>query len=517
MAGFPFQLNILRPFLAALFNAQMDEWTQLEQTLDTMTASGSVEVHEDGQWLAELSGLHCEIQKEGKQPLVHLWSDERNLVRRILRVAEHSPNRVVFEVRRFGANRPARLEFIAAEGTRRKSRVSVEKFRARFARILAENFPDARVDSLSGSPDLEHSFSGLFARGVMSEGRRAWAILAAPPGSNTNSVDGILTFGLLWLEWARDHAERRAIEGLRLFVPEGTAREVRHRTKALNTAARVEIFELLAEEERVRAVDLADTGNLESWLTPRREIEKTFDAARGMVERIRAMDVRAGEHIVADVRTGVREVSVRYRGLEFARWADGHVEIGVGEDRREWTGRTPGDLKKLLGNLEEHRNPAANATNHAFYRAAPERWLENIVLRDPCQLDAQLDSKFLYSQVPALSDSDRGIIDLLGVTRQRRLVVIELKASEEIHLPLQAVDYWLRVRQHLANGDFERGGYFAGMELDPGPPLVWLVAPALRFHPANETVLRYLSPEILITRIGLNENWRRKLRVVFRQ
>jgi hypothetical protein len=373
------------------------------------------------------------------------------------------------------------------------------------------------VDSLSGSPDLEHSFSGLFARGIMSEGRRAWAILAAPPGSNTNAVDGILTFGLLWLEWARDHSERRAIEGLRLFVPEGTAREVRHRTKALNSAARVEIFELLDVEERVRAVDLADTGNLESWLTPRREIEKTFEAARGIVERIRAVDARAAEHIVADVRPGVREVAVRYRGLEFARWADGHIEIGVGDGRRKWNGGAAGDLKKLLGNLELHRNPAANPANHSFYRAAPERWLENIVLSDPCQLNAQLDPNFLYSQVPALSDSDRGIIDLLGVTRQRRLVVIELKASEEIHLPLQAMDYWLRVRAHLANGDFERGGYFAGIELDPSPPFVWLVAPALRFHPANETVLRYLSPEIQLTRIGLNENWRRKLRVVFRQ
>jgi hypothetical protein len=48
-------------------------------------------------------------------------------------------------------------------------------------------------------------------------------------------------------------------------------------------------------------------------------------------------------------------------------------------------------------------------------------------------------------------------------------------------------------------------------------PLVWLVAPALRFHPATEIVLKYLSPEIQITRIGLNEEWRRGLRVVFRQ
>ena len=153
---------------------------------------------------------------------------------------------------------------------------------------------------------------------------------------SSNAVDGILTFGLLWLEWARDHSERRAIEGLRLFVPEGTAREVRHRTRALNTTARVEIFEMLDEEELVRAVDLADTGNFESWLTPRREIEKTVDSAREIVERIRAMDARAAEHIVADVRPGVREVAVRYRGLEFARWADGHVEIGVGDDRRKW-------------------------------------------------------------------------------------------------------------------------------------------------------------------------------------
>ena len=41
-----------------------------------------------------------------------------------------------------------------------------------------------------------------------------------------------------------------------------------------------------------------------------------------------------------------------------------------------------------------------------------------------------------------------GVLDLLGVTRRGRLVVIELKASEDIQLPIQAVDYWLRVRRH---------------------------------------------------------------------
>jgi len=97
------------------------------------------------------------------------------------------------------------------------------------------------------------------------------------------------------------------------------------------------------------------------------------------------------------------------------------------------------------------------------------------------------------------------------------LVVIELKASEDIQLPIRAVDYWLRVRRHQREGNFRRHGYFAGIELDPKPPMVWLVAPGLRFHAATDKLLKYLSPEIQITRIGLNENWRRRIEVISRQ
>jgi len=103
------------------------------------------------------------------------------------------------------------------------------------------------------------------------------------------------------------------------------------------------------------------------------------------------------------------------------------------------------------------------------------------------------------------------------VTRRGRLVVIELKASEDIQLPIQAVDYWLRVRRHQREGDFERYGYFPGVELDENPPLVWLVAPGFQFHSTTDILLKYLAPEISVTRIGLNETWRRGLQVIFRQ
>lgn len=493
------------------------DWAEVEKTLAEMVATGCVEVHEDGQWLAELSDLHYELKCDGKNSLVHLWSDERNLVRRVLRLLEYSPQRIVLEVRRFGKNRPSRLEFVRTDGPRSPSRVSVETFRARFSRTLAENFPDANVESLTGSPDLEHSFSGLYVRGVMSEGRRASAILAAPPGSSAATIGGALTYGLLWLEWSRERATRRPIDSLWIFLPEGAARETAQRVRAIAEFARIEVFELMEDGGRVAAVDLADTGNLESWLTPRREIEGALTAAGAVIERVRASNDRAAENIAAAVRPGAKEVALRFRGLEFARFAEGQIAIGVGDARREPGPMHAARIEALLHELDLHRNPLAHERNHPFYRAAPERWIENLIQREPAQLDAQLDSRFFYSQVPAFAAADRGVIDLLGVTLHRRLVVIELKASEDIHLPLQAVDYWLRVRNHQERGDFPRHGYFPGIELDPRPPLVWLVAPALRFHPSTEILLKYLSPEIQVTRIGLNEEWRRGIRVVFRQ
>ncbi len=57
-----------------------------------------------------------------------------------------------------------------------------------------------------------------------------------------------------------------------------------------------------------------------------------------------------------------------------------------------------------------------------------------------------LRGDLLYSQVPALARGDRGMLDLLTLDRSNRLVVIELKAEEDLHLPLQALDYWIRVR-----------------------------------------------------------------------
>lgn len=495
----------------------MTDWEKLDLALSEFVRSGTVEVREDGEWLAAFASLQCEVSCSGKATLIHLWSDEKNLTRRVARVKEQTEDRIVLEVQRFGRTKPGRLEFLRTDSLRSQGRINREQFRGRFDRILAERFPDARAESLAAAPDLEHSFSGVYVRGRMREGAREWAFLAASPHENAAAIDGMLAFGLLWLEWTRNRADERAVEGLRLFVPEGTSQTLRERVLALSPAARTEIYEFCGSDARMQKIDPADAGNLESQLLSRRDVESTRTAAHDSLCSIRQIVPGAAAAIETRVPSKTNELIFSFRGLEFARWTREGVLFGTGgASERLTTTRLP-ELERNLRELELHRNSTAENSKHYLFRAAPERWLETLVLEDPSRLDAHLNPAYLYSQVPALAAKDRGVLDLLGATRRGRLVIIELKASEDIQLPIQAVDYWLRVRRHQREGDFQRFGYFGGIQLDPQPPLVWLVAPGLRFHSATEKLLRYLSPEIQITRYGLNENWRRGIKIIFRQ
>jgi hypothetical protein len=193
------------------------------------------------------------------------------------------------------------------------------------------------------------------------------------------------------------------------------------------------------------------------------------------------------------------------------------VSFGISDVREDLNAGSRPALNRLLHDLELHRHPLARDTRHSLYRAQAERWLESIVREDVTRVDAALDPRFVYAQVFANAGGEHGILDLLTVTRTGRLAIIELKASEHIHLPLQAADYWLRIRRHLHSGEIARYGYFPGVELQQVPPLVYLVAPALRFHPTTDDLLKYLSSELEIVRVGLAESWRRGLRVVMRQ
>ena len=486
----------------------------LQQALSRMLAAGRVEVRENGAWLAALEEFRFEVRPQDDAALLHLWSEERDLVRRVTRIICEEPERLALEVARLGRVRAARLEFLAAQRKRPAGRVWREQFRVRFQKLLAQQFPDETIVSLTAAADLEHSLSGSYVRGLLRAASGAWAVLGAAPAENPATYDGLLTFGLIWLDRARQSSRLGHVAGVRLFFPEGTGRATAHRLAALSASAAVELYEYSQQSGRARRIDPGDIGNVESWLAQRRETDAVLDAARSFLERLRRS---APDAIQAQVPPGTGHVEVRFRGLLFARWQPDGVFFGVGDPQQLLSaGRQP-EFDRLLKDLETHRSPLAAGTTHAFYRAQPERWLESLVAADPGRVDARLDPHFVYSQVPALSAGDRGVMDLLGVTRDARLTVLELKAQEDIHMALQAVDYWLRVRWHHARQEFTRYGYFPGITLSPRPPRLLLIAPSLRFHPATDIILRHLSPQIEIDRVGLSEHWRRGVKVVLRQ
>jgi len=78
------------------------------------------------------------------------------------------------------------------------------------------------------------------------------------------------------------------------------------------------------------------------------------------------------------------------------------------------------------------------------------------------------------------------------------------------------LDYWLRVKWLQDRNQLQAFGYFPGHGLSPDAPLLLLVSPAFRFHSTTERILRYFRKEIVFTLVGINDSWRKELKVLYR-
>lgn len=492
---------------------------------DFLGEAPSAVVREEGEVTFDFASARYSVSSEHGKCVLHLWSGERNAVRRVVD-AEQKDRVLRLEVQRFGKGTPAKMEICRD----RDQRTPTAKKAARTAyqrlleRALAKNFPDAKVEKLTSAMDLEKSFGPIYTRGLLRRGNSVFAVLGVNASETQASVDASLTFGLLWLDHCRQRDARRVVEGLKLFVPPRTSAIVRERMAHLNHAsAKFALYELDERERELAlaAIDCRDRGNVATRLVRAPDERAARERFAAQTERVRAIvpDAEA-------VALNGTEMAYRLHGLEFAHAriaampgsfqnATG-LSFGPPPQETLLTDATAADFERFARMLAAARVSHADR-NSPLYRMHPERWLESLVTHDLAHLDARLLSAPVYSQVPAFSASDRAMIDVLGVTLEGRLAVIELKADEDIHLPLQGIDYWARVQWHHQRGEFRQFGYFVGTELSPAPPLLLLVAPALRVHPATDTLLRYISPEIDCELLGIDERWRDDLRVVFRK
>ncbi|HUB19558.1 MAG TPA: hypothetical protein VL990_13040 [Acidobacteriaceae bacterium] len=507
-------------------------------------------IFEDGRLFFDLRLAHCSVTADHGRCLLHLWSDEKNTVRTISAV---QPRRETLrlETRRFGQAKAQTLTLVPDPSFRTST--ARDTARRRYLRTLEQaltlHFPGWTPEGFRSAMDLEHSFGPAYARGILTKGQSCWAVLGVGPEELPAVVDGALTLGILWLDYCRTHGNgRRVFHGLRLVVPAGCAAVARSRMAWLNPAlAQWELYELHPSTAELTACPIGDDGNLAIQLPHAFDPQAALDRSATAIAHLRSL-LPPSLLAVTEIRPrAATEVAFSLHGLEYARIRHGLVPgsfthrdeifFGAGANGTLLDDSTEDLFRDLMDALLQGRN-ANGAAGDPLYRLQPERWLESVLRRDLSLLSPDLGAGPVYSQMfaacpersastrgvegPAFSISSRTLLDLVTVNRHGRLVILELKADDDLHLPLQALDYWIRIRALHRAGEIARRGYFPGVECLPTgspdtDPLLCCVAPALHIHPANETIFRALSPAVPWEFIALDEHWRTECRVVLRK
>jgi len=494
-----------------------------EELESFLFAHPEVIVVEEGELLFDMRAANYSLIDEGDRCLMQLWSDERSIVRRLI-ACERTASSVQLRVQRLGRPKPNLLTFCPAKDRLSPSarRLARERTLAILRRTLSLRFVDWRIDNLRVGGAAVGGLGPACIHGELSRGSSRLSVVAFSSCETQATLDDSIAAAILALEGSRARASAKAsVEGSVIFLPAGRSLSARLRLSALDrSVARWRLFELDEATGEVEEMDLAAAANLELRLprcTAQAVVEERLSKSLALMHSLSTqVEVRS---------VAASELSFRIHGLEFARARlvpepggfrlVESIVFGLARQQCELTENNLAALRLLIRRLELTR--ARRDLTHPLCHAQPERWLESLLIHSLELIDSSLVSAPIYEQTPVLAAADRSILDLLAVNRAGRLVVIELKASEDLCLPLQGLDYWARVAELHRRGAFQREGYFAGRELSSEPPLLYLVAPCLHLHPRLKSLLRHLSPEIDWRLIGLDERWRDCLRVVLRR
>jgi hypothetical protein len=440
------------------------------------------------------------VNSRGDLLTIECWSETRNLVRRVRCVKLERRGRLELQVERFGSSAGVITFMDLADPSNREAdrRGARLKYREVFRRSLRRQFPDWRIVELSTEPDLHHSLSPSYPRALLRKGNTALAAIGA--SEDALAPEACLSFGLIWLDYLRHREPRLTVDGLAIFVPAAAAAVTCHRVRYLSPKLLVFVHQDGFEDQ----VDPRDYTNFDTRL----------DACREPVADERVDRISQLENVERRDRAD-GSVSLAVNGLEFARLVDRELLYGIDHKLIAGSAAHFEELAQLARGLARLRGVDAADRDNPLYRRHPEAWLESRVRGNVEEIDAALLPHPVYGQVPHFAGVDRSVIDLLAVERTGRLAVIEIKAAQDIHLPLQALDYWMRVKWHLDRGEFAGRGYFPGVEIVMEAPRLLLVAPALDWHPSNETVLGYFAKEVQAERVGVGLEWKRDLRVMF--
>ena len=390
----------------------------------------------------------------------------------------------------------------------------------RLAELAAALQPATIIERLTLSRGTRAGQPGRHAQIVLLNKFQRIAVTGPVVSSHPSVVDAFLSSALLWFRRISERTKPPPVQQLWLIVSPELLKPILYRVALLREGLRDVIKVFIVDGNLTSFTEVACPDKDKLW---KKKLARFPPVADARISELAAAIVAEAPEAI-DVVHARHGETLRYFGLPFARVRSllntERVWCGINRaHRRLLEESTWNDWQNLLRDLREHRRAAALDHRHALYRAAPEAWLESLLRRDITMLDPGLIIAPLHAQFRTARGAKLGIrpIDLLALRQDGRLVVIELKVSEDREHVLQGADYWRRVEAHRRRGHIAKARLFGERAIRDEPPLVYLVAPTLRVHPAFQTLARCISRDIEIYRFDINEDWRSGVRVMRRE
>jgi len=380
--------------------------------------------------------------------------------------------------------------------------------------------PGIKIERATLSPGMRRDQPGRYARIILRLPHERLAVTATVAQSDARNADSLFSSALLWFMRLQSTPKRPPLHRLLMVLERDVLEAARQRHVLLRESlrARIELLEIDEGWHRVEPIRSFERKHI--W---KKKLAR-FPPVSEPMESERANEIISRAPAAIDVVSARHGQTLRYHGLPFARvrrlMDQERVWFGIeGSPRRAFHAQNQRDWEKLLGDLAHYRHENCRDRRHWFYRAAGEAWLESILRRDVSRLDPGLIIAPLHAQFRTSHGRSTGVrpIDLLALRHDGRLAVIELKVNEDREHVFQGVDYWRRVEAHRRRGHISDAKLFGDREISDESPLVYLVAPPLRFHPSFATLARTIAPDIEIYRFDINEDWRKGVRVVRRE
>ncbi len=162
---------------------------------------------EDGRVAFDMREAKYALSTEHGRCTLQLWSEERNLVRRVTGIALRD-DVLKITTQKFGQAKPQTLELVADRD--RRTPTAREATRKRYLkvleRVLLRNFAEWKPQASVPRWIWSESFGPAYARGTLVRGQSAWAVIAVNAEETQATIDGILTLGILWLAHCREQS-----------------------------------------------------------------------------------------------------------------------------------------------------------------------------------------------------------------------------------------------------------------------------------------------------------------------